>query len=249
MDADVYEQMARLESKHWWFRGRRAIVADLIRRLGLGPELRILEVGAGTGGNSAMLKAFGSVDSVEPDARARQLAAEVHGVELLAGSLPDALPESDVPYDLIVLMDVLEHVEPHRAALSRLLERLAPGGRLLLTVPALQALWSAHDERHHHHRRYQAGELRRLLEESGFRVERVKYFNSLLLPLIALARLGSRLGLLRGADDQMPGPWLNTLLFRVFAWERHCIGRGLGFPVGVSLLALASRAGDPGGGR
>ncbi|WP_426417141.1 class I SAM-dependent methyltransferase [Aestuariirhabdus sp. LZHN29] len=239
MEADVYEQMVRLESTHWWFRGRRTIVASVIESLGLPEQAKILEIGAGTGGNTAMLESFGRVDSIEPDARARELAADVHGAQLMPGALPDALPPSGYLYDLILLTDVLEHIKEDGRSLESLKGLLAPEGRLLLTVPALQSLWSEHDLLHHHFRRYSSSELTRVLEKSGFTVYQQQYMNSLLLPAVALARLCSRIGLRSGGDDKMPGPWVNRLLYTIFSSERYLIRRQLKLPLGVSLLALA----------
>jgi SAM-dependent methyltransferase len=142
-------------------------------------------------------------------------------------------------YDLIGAFDVVEHVEDDRAALASIAERLKPGGKLVLTVPAHQWMWSAHDVVNHHKRRYSKRGLRRLLEESPLKLDTIGYFNSLLFPVAIAERLSSKL---RGKDDAdltLPPAPLNTVLERIFAAERHLVGR-LPLPPGLSLFAVAS---------
>jgi len=102
-------------------------------------------------------------------------------------------------------------------------------------------MWSAQDVAHHHFRRYTKGELARLLSQAGYEVQLHSYFNSLLFPAIAAARI---LGKLRGsesADDEMPGAKVNGLLERIFGFEAGLIGRRVPMPFGVSLIAVARR--------
>jgi SAM-dependent methyltransferase len=140
---------------------------------------------------------------------------------------------------LIVLFDVLEHIEEDVEVLQILKSRLKPGGCLLLTVPALPALWSYHDDIHHHFRRYRKGELAKRVLEGGYELTTVSYFNTLLFPLVAAVRLLKRLsGKVLYGDLVLPQPWLNGLLKWTFATERHVVGI-IPLPIGVSLLAVA----------
>ena len=202
------------------------------------PGARLLEVGCGTGANLAMLGQFGALEAVELDEAARAIASARTGVVVRPGALPEALPADCTGYDLIVLLDVLEHVDADGAALAELRRRLRPDGRLVITVPACPWLWSRHDEAHHHHRRYTAAMLDERLAAAGFRVDTMSYFNTLLFPLVAGVRLVHRLLGIETADDSMPAPWLNRALRRIFGSERHAIGR-LSLPFGVSLAAVA----------
>ncbi|MEO1676886.1 MAG: class I SAM-dependent methyltransferase [Pseudomonadota bacterium] len=238
MDRAVYTRMSELEEAHWWFAGRRQIVADVLRRIvGLKPGARILEAGAGTGGNLAMLREFGAVDAFEYDAAARALACDKTGVRVEAGALPDAVPFEDGGYDAVLLLDVLEHVEQDAEALAVLGRRLGPDGRLVVTVPAFPLLWSAHDVRHHHFRRYTRATLTDAARAAGLSVERSFYFNGFLLPVaVGLRKLKAWLGR-ESPDDLMPGPTLNGALNMVFAAERHLIGR-IPFPAGLSVGAV-----------
>lgn len=245
MDRAVYDRMAEIDRDHWWFVGRRRIVAALIDRFRPhAGALRILEVGAGTGSNLALLQAYGKVDAIEPDDRARALASERTGVAIRGGYLPDGVVLEDGRYDLIVLLDVLEHIPEDRATLAVLRRKLAPGGRLLLTVPALPSLWSPHDEAHHHQRRYTMRQLREVVGAAGFRTLHRTHFNALLLPAIVGVRALNRLrGKQGGDDDRVPSAPVNRLLAGLFGWERHAAVRGL-WPLGVSIGLVAEPAGE-----
>jgi SAM-dependent methyltransferase len=155
MERKVYEQMAQLDQRHWWFTARRRILAELIERVVKPPkDARILELGAGTGHNLPMLSRFGTVEASELDPIARELASERLGREVKEAALPDLSMFPADSYDLIALLDVIEHVPDDKASLAAIMTRLKPGGALLLTVPANPWMWTAHDVAHHHHRRY-----------------------------------------------------------------------------------------------
>ena len=236
--------MAEIDRDHWWFVGRRRIVTALIERFA--PErrpLRILEVGCGTGSNIAMLRGFGEVDAIEPDDRARAFSERRTGLAIKGGYLPH-VPLEDGRYDLIVLLDVLEHIPDDLGALAALAPKLAAGGRLLLTVPALPGLWSGHDVAHHHQRRYTARALEAVIAQAGFRTLHRAAFNSVLLPVIGAVRFANRLLRRRGGDeDALPPRPLNRMLAAVFGAERHAAVRGL-FPLGVSIALVAAPAGS-----
>ncbi len=240
MERAIYDRMAEIDGEHWWFAARRRIVAAAIERHApRRTRLRMLEVGCGTGANIAMLQRFGHVDAVEPDAPARALAARRGGIKVAGGLLPDGVRLDDGAYDLIVLLDVLEHIPADVASLKVLRGKLAPGGRLLLTVPAMPWLWSAHDIAHHHQRRYTARALRRALADGGFTLRHMSHFNCLLMPVIVAVRALNRLlGRTGGDDHGMPPSIVNRALTAVFAAERHVAVRG-SLPFGVSLLAVA----------
>lgn len=238
MNRLVYHRMDQLEAEHWWFSARRNIIQTVIERL-IAPtsQAQIMEAGCGSGGNLAMLRSLGDLDAFEYDEEARGRAAEKSGMDISYGALPDAVPFGKKNYDLIGLFDVLEHIEEDSASLRALGDRLNDRGRILLTVPAYQWLWSKHDVRHHHFRRYSKRHLQIVAEEAGLEVEHAFYFNTLLFP-VALSLRGLK-ALLRSEapDDDMPGPAVNAALKRVFQSERALIGR-VPMPFGLSLCAI-----------
>jgi SAM-dependent methyltransferase len=240
MERAVFDRMAEQDQVHWWYVARRRILADLIRReVPLPPDARILEVGCGTGHNFEMLRGFGRLDALEVDAAARALASRRLGHAVGEAPLPDLPGVPERTYHLIALLDVLEHVDNRSESLASIAARLAPGGRILVTVPAYQWLWSAHDVAHHHKLRYSKRGLRADAEAAGLKVETIGHFNSLLFPLAALVRLAGKLTGKSSSDDKLPPAPLNFLFEKIFGLERHLAGR-VPLPAGVSLYALLS---------
>jgi SAM-dependent methyltransferase len=242
MDRKVYDRMNELETRHWWFVARRKIIASLVnRRLQGRRDAQILEAGCGSGGNLAMLGDFGQVDAFEYDAAARDHARGKSGLPVEFGALPDGVPFDDRRYDLIGLFDVLEHIEADRASLASLAERLGERGAILVTVPAFPFLWSRHDERHHHYRRYTRASLAEVAQAAGLRVSYSSYFNFFLFPAAVAARFLKRMTGSETPDDSMPAAPVNAVLTRVFGAERHLVG-WMRLPVGVSLAAVLEKA-------
>jgi SAM-dependent methyltransferase len=240
MERVVYQEMAELDDRHWWYRARRRIIADLIQREARLPkDARILELGCGTGHNLAMLSAFGHVEGLELDDEARALSEKRLGRKVMSSPLPELAEVPDCNYDLIGAFDVIEHIDDDRAALASIATKLRPGGKFVMTVPAHQWMWSAHDVVNHHRRRYSKRTLKDLLESSPLKLDKIGYFNSLLFPLAVAERAASRL---RGKEDasvKLPLAPLNMALEKTFAVERYLVGR-LPLPPGLSLFAVAS---------
>ena len=245
MEPAAYRKMAETEDRHWWFCGRRAVASAVIDSLGLPANISVLEIGAGTGGNIPMLSRYGAVTAVEMDDSARYIAAEKTDMEFLAGHLPDGLPKFDRKFDLICMFDVLEHVEKDHAALEAIAGLLAPGGRLVLTVPAHQWLWSHHDEVLHHFRRYSRSGLADVLRDAGYEIQRLTFTNSALFPAAAAARFLDR-GLSKDKEaassgSDIPPKFANAVMKELFRSERHLLGR-FDLPMGLGLLAVVQPA-------
>jgi len=244
----LYEEYARIQDYHWWFTGRRAIIGAVLEQ-SLGATARdsrrILDVGCGTGTNLAALRLYGEVEGVDSEAAAVEFSHRrgEHAVRHHSGA---DLPYGDGSFDLVTLLDVIEHVADDGVLLREVRRVLAPEGRVLITVPAYMWMWGAQDEIAHHHRRYTRPQLRAALARSGFAPERLSYFNSLLFPPVALIRLARRLRSASGevhSDFELsrPGP-LNSLLARFFSLEAGLLRRA-DLPFGVSVLGLAKRTG------
>ena len=239
MDRVVYDRMAAHDSTHWWYRARRDILHDYLRRYaGLPKDARILEIGCGTGHNLPMLARFGGVDAIEIDAESRGIAAERLGKPVGEAPLPELPGVERGAYDLVAVLDVVEHIEDDVAALAAIKSLLRPGGKVLIAVPAHQWMWSAHDVVNHHHRRYSKATLRQAIEAAGLKPVKMRWFNSLLFPLAAAARIAGRLTGRDDSDDSPPPKPVNALFERVFALERYLVGRVPMTP-GVSIVTLA----------
>jgi SAM-dependent methyltransferase len=241
MERAVFDRMAELDQHHWWFLARRRILKRLIERVVKPPrKARILEVGCGTGHNLSMLKEFGQLDASELDRCARALANKRLPRKVKEAKLPDLSMFKRNEYDLIALLDVLEHVPDDLGSLRAIHRRLKPGGALLLTVPANPWMWSAHDTAHHHFRRYTKKQLEELFLRSGLEIELLSYFNTLLYPLVAAARIAGKLLRRQSSDDRLPSAPVNAVLNKVFGFEAAILGR-VPMPFGLSLVAVVRR--------
>ncbi len=240
VDRVIYDRMAEHDATHWWYRARRDVLASLIRRkIELPRVARILEIGCGTGHNLAMLSAFGDVDAIEIDDHSRAIASKRLGRDIGASPLPELIGVADQSYDMIAILDVLEHVEDDDAALKAIAQRLRVGGTILITVPQFPWMWSGHDVANHHFRRYTKATLRAAISEADLKLTMLQSFNSLLFPLAAADRIVARITGRTGSDDALPPAPVNTLFEKIFGLERYLVGR-VPMPPGVSLVALVS---------
>lgn len=237
MDSHMYAQMAELEKNHWWFVGRRAVVFDVLRRARVSGKL--LDVGLGTGFNARAFERMGfSVEGLDPAPEAVAFAKDiVPNVPVFAAPFPSAKVPS-ATYDVVMLLDVLEHLEDDVAGARDVARVLKPGGMAIITVPAFRFLWTKHDESAHHFRRYRKKELCRVLEGAGLELVFVSYYNFFLFPLIAFVRMLTKvLGREGGSDFDKTPHFLNRLLGWFFGVERFLL-RFFRFPFGVSLIAV-----------
>jgi SAM-dependent methyltransferase len=240
MDRDYELQTHRAEDRHWWYRGRRTVLEGVLGGLDLPAGTRILDAGCGSGRNMIELARYGTVTGVELSETSVALARERQCGEVVAGSVLE-MPFPDHSFELAVSLDVIEHLEDDLTALREMRRTVAPGGALLVTVPAYQWLWSGHDEINHHHRRYTRRSLQRVAEQAGWRQVRTTYFNSLLLPVAIVLRVLDRVSTKTtesSLDLWVPPEPLNWVLERPLALEAAMIKRGGRIPAGLSLLAV-----------
>lgn len=243
MNDDYAQLYGDLQGWHWWFRGRQRVLEAVLRHElnGGGRGRRILSVGCGPATGLKWLVPFagagGTVVGLDlAHVHARELPEQVGFV---VGSLTEA-PFADGAFDVVLALDVLEHLEDDARGLSEAARLVRPGGLLLITVPALPSLWGGQDVVSHHLRRYTKGTLARLFRRVGLEGFRVQYFNTLLFPLAAAVRWTRRAAgqghrARSDFEGQRPG-LVNEALERVFGFESRLINRAP-MPVGVSLVA------------
>jgi SAM-dependent methyltransferase len=242
VNPEEYARMFEAEETQWWYAGMRAIsLALLAPVLPTRPEgVRILDAGCGTGNNLLHLSRFGRTVGVDLSDDALRF-CRTRGVAAAKASLL-SLPFPDASFDCVTSFDVLYHrwITDDRAAVAELARVLRPGGVLLVRVPALRALWGAHDEAVLSRHRYTRGEVKTLLAGAGLEVLRASYGNSLLFPLVAARRTLDRITGRHGSDVSfLPAPL--ERLFRGLLEVEARLVRRVSFPVGASVFALARR--------
>jgi SAM-dependent methyltransferase len=242
MEAITYDIEAQVGEAHWWFQARRRILQDVLTRLELRPGAKLYDLGCGTGHNLIMLQDLADATGIDMSASALAHARALGCRSTLQGDLYD-LPVSDGAADVVVASDILEHLDDdHRGAAE--IARVLKGdgaGVAVVTVPAFQWLWGTQDDVSHHKRRYTKRELKAVLEGAGLTVETLTYFNFFLFPPIWLGRLAIKFsGKKIESENTLTSPKLDGLLGGIFASERFWLRVG-GFPIGVSVLAIARK--------
>ena len=249
-DPGFFAQLVYAEDRHFWFRHRNRLLAaalgPIVRELDA--PYRVLEIGCGTGNTLRVLEQVcrgASLTGTDPFDEALAIARHRVRCTLVRAEVE----RLDLPgaFDLIGAFDVLEHIEDDVAAVRQLRSKLAAHGRLVLTVPAHQHLWSYADEAAHHYRRYSVAQLRTTLEGAGYVVEYLTPFMSWVYPLMWVkrrmagrARQPSEKAFALTLHDLRVIPVVNPLLLGLLAIELPMVRRRQVLPVGTSLLAVAS---------
>jgi SAM-dependent methyltransferase len=245
MEAELYDELWEIEQRHWWFQARRHIVWSLVRRFvdtADNRRLQICDLGCGTGGNLAALVDQHDVTGIEFSPQALAYARQRLGDRVRQGSLPGGIDLPNASFDVVLLTDVLEHIEDDAASAHTALRLLRPGGIAVATVPAYQWLYSPHDTRHHHFRRYGRRQFRDLWAQPDADMLLLSFYNSLLFPPAAVVRLASKLFPNQATVHELaipPRP-INSVLTRVMQSEAPLIGR-VPLPCGLSLVAVVRR--------
>lgn len=237
--ADRLELVSDLERWHFWFAGRRELVAQLWRRhLGVSP-LRVLEVGCGSGRNALMMARAGhrvvGID-LRPE-RLREVAMRDERVALLQGDGAE-LPLRNASFEVAILLDILEHADDGKV-LDEMRRCLVPGGALILTVPAMPWLWSHRDEAAGHLRRYTRKSLTRVVRDAGLEVAETRYYQCLLFPVVAATRLVARKVPSTREMEERPGRLMNAF-FTALSMAEARAGSLIRWPWG-STLAMVCR--------
>jgi SAM-dependent methyltransferase len=256
MQENLFAAHHELEERHWWFRARRRAIRELGMLL-LPDGGSVVDVGCGTGADLASFPDSYERHGVDQSATAIGFARERHqGVHFEVGALPGAAVETVSGADLVLLCDVLEHVEDDAGFLAWLIATMKAGSHLLMTVPADPRLWSPHDEVYGHYRRYTPDSLTALWSELPVRTRLISPFNRILYPAARVARaVASRRRRSWGSEKgDLALPWapVNRVLEHTFSREVPALRAALESGVdhraggnGVSLIVVLQKNGRP----
>ncbi len=245
MNRNFYKNYFEVEKNHWLMKVRRMMVVDnLTKYFSRSPkEVKILDFGCGSGIFVGELGERGyDVSGTDISEEAIKF-GELKGIKNLTIQDSHKLNYPDRQFDVVLSMDVLEHLEDESWAIKEVARVLKPGGKFIVMVPAYQFLWGVQDEVAHHYRRYTLGGIKdKVLTSGEFKIVSSSYFNTILFLPIALVRLASRIFKLkkRQSDFDLNTPLLDKIFFSLFNFERKLL-RYLKFPFGVSILLIAEK--------
>jgi SAM-dependent methyltransferase len=242
MEDGVYDATARVESEHWWFRGRRMLFAEELRALRVGANAGVLDIGSGTGSNLYMLREEGyqNVTGIDVNLLAIRYCLAKGFTSVLAGDVT-SLPFAEGQFDLVLATDTIEHIDDDRKALQEIRRVLVPGGYAMVVVPAFPSLWGLQDIVARHKRRYRTADLTEKIQSSGLEIQQVYYFNYLLFVPIWFARQVIKiLRIKRASESEFNFPALNQLLRWTFALDVRTAPL-IHPPFGVSILAIGQK--------
>lgn len=244
MQQHTYSIMYAIEENHWWFAGRRRIIASFLQKICSGKrggsELKILDVGCGTGANLELLSEFGVAQGVDvsPDALAF---CRHRGLEQVQLGAAEKLPYEDESFDLVTGLDVVEHLDDDVAGLKEMKRVLKPGGSALIFVPAFMFLWGVQDDVSHHRRRYTASQIKQAVRAAGLEVESVTYANfTFFLPILLGRQLMRLTGFRPTSENVLTIGFLNKPMALMLGAERYFL-RMFKAPFGVSAICVARR--------
>jgi SAM-dependent methyltransferase len=243
MDPDYAARYAELHVRHWWWRARKRFVLDeLERRRGWADAtVRILDVGCGDGLLFEELSRLGEVEGVEPDASI--VTPDGRWSSRIATQPFDETFRPSRRYSRVLFLDVLEHTDEPASMLVHAFRLLEPGGFVLITVPALPALWTSHDELNRHRTRYTRASLARLARDAGAAVDCARYFFHWLVPVKFGVRVKESFAQAQPRIPTIPPRPLNVVLERASRLEQVSVSR-LPIPFGTSLLAVLVPGGE-----
>jgi SAM-dependent methyltransferase len=250
MTPDQFELHANIEDAHWWFVGRRHIVANIVATVVYDkPPMKLVDIGCGTGGNIGYFKQRFDCIGVDISEHAIDFAERrFPDINFICGGVGKKIYPIIEKADMLFLLDVLEHMENDSQFLQEITSHMKQGAMLLMTVPSDMSLWSPHDEFHGHFRRYSMNELLFKFKRLPVSIRLLSYYNTMLYPIIRFVRgftsLTRQTWGQAHTDLSLPPKFLNSLLTKIFASESRWLINRMDrphretLPFGVSIISL-----------
>ncbi|MCX6154244.1 MAG: class I SAM-dependent methyltransferase [Candidatus Kapabacteria bacterium] len=243
MEEIVYHTNFAVEDSYWWFTARNLIFQKIIsKKCHINKNEDVLDVGCGTGGVLKFLSASYNMIGLDMSSIALDYCRKRGLVRLYNCSLSE-FDSKDINLKAITFFDVIEHIDDDVDVVKSAYNLLPKGAFLIASVPAYQWLWSKHDEMHQHKRRYSKKSFSDLITGSGFSIDYISYFNSILMIPAVLKRF---LENVTGSEKKIDQPVdkvpeiLNKLFHYLFAAERFILP-ALRLPFGLSIIVVAQK--------
>lgn len=236
MDIKLHKQHQDLQGSHWWFRVKDNFLKDVAEKYFKNGT--ILDFGCNYGHSVKLLNDLGyHAEGLDVSSEAINFGKSI-GIKNIY--LESEKTFSQNFFDAAIALDVLEHIEDDKAALSYIKSLVKPGGYIVIMVPAFMFMWGLQDVISQHYRRYTLPMLNDLVNEiGGLEVVRKTYFNFFLFLPIAILRLLAKFfpQKERDSDLNINNKFLNFIFFNIFDFERK-IMKYINFPFGVSAVIV-----------
>ncbi len=239
---DIHHQtIYTTELTHWWYKVRRKIIDDLLKKhFANKSNIKILDIGCGTGALMKQIEPYGSVTGIDVSSQAVAF-CKSRGISNVRLGDATSISEKDNTFDLVVALDVLEHVQDDRKVLSEMLRVLKPGGKLIVFVPAYMILWGVTDMLSEHYRRYTRSELKNKASDAGIAIIKASYFNTFLFMPIAFFRVTVRLFHIPvKSENKIGSMFMHKFFYSIFYTEAKLLNR-ISFPFGVSCMLVGEK--------
>ena len=243
MEKHLYAEHFDLESKHWWFVSKKKIIDSFLNKyIPQKNDRKILDAGCGAGLMLNQLQIYGKTYAMDFSEDAVDFSKKNFNGEVKRGWLPENFPYLDQKFDAIICLDVIEHINDDQKSLQILKNHLSDDGVMIITVPALQLLWSKWDDLNHHKRRYNKKLLEQVILDAGLKIVRISYYNSLLFLPVFFIRIMKNIikSDSEKSDTVLPNFLLNWILEKIFSFEKWLL-QVISFPIGVSLIAVVRK--------
>lgn len=239
---DIVDYKAKSSKDFWWFKGKRNLLNVLLNNYCNKTNLKILDVGCGTGEDLNIINEFGKITIMDISKEALNLIPNNLVERKILGDvqkLPQVLYNK---FDVVIMLDLLEHIKNDDLAIDQCYKSLKKDGILILLVPAISKIYSAHDRALQHYRRY---DKKVLLKKIGkkFKDNKIFYWNCILsLPifLLKILRKNSKKGGTDISSVQLPN-FVNGFFYYVIKFENYLIKHKIYLPIGVSLISIAKK--------
>lgn len=243
MKRQVYDIEVSVEQEHWWFKGRRKLLQIILSEMFANrKDLEIYDLGCGTGSNVQLLKKYGKVAGVDCNKTALSFSIDRGFDKVIEADICQMSCIKSKCADLVVITDVLEHLDDDLKALQEINRISKDDGRVIITVPAFSFLSTTQDDFYHHKRRYTQKEISQKMSTAKFNIERLTYFNLILsLPILLIRSLMKLLNIKVASENKINNRFLNFICQKIFCYEVSILEH-TNLPFGVSILVVAKKS-------
>lgn len=244
-----YEEFVMMNlqgESHWWYRSRTELLKDALKKVGGNrADLKILDLASACGDNFPVCSKYGKTFGIDISPQAIEYCKQRNITSMVQGDA-QKLPFKSNTYDVILALDVFEHLEDDMASLKEIVRVLKEDGTLIFNTPAFMALYSYHDIAFHHVRRYRRGELASKLASADLQIRKMTYWSFFIFPAVYIMRkfihrIKDRDKNVQSDFHNKINPFVEKIIKSLVNIEVFLIKKNISFPFGVSIYGIAQK--------